>query len=223
MAFRVDNLLGVLDRIGNANAKREFYLTDAVEIARADGARAAVVACAEDEVLGVNSREQLARAEAIFQTARAPRRDARGRDADCPRDRVAVVGHADRARRHHRAQRLLRAGRQRGGRGRDQGELLHRTLAHRTALARWSVCAAAPGSRSRRARARRQFRRAQEREARSGRQGQSPVLPRRRRGGAPIPTSAPAPSSATTTASTNPAPRSAPASSSARTPRSSRR
>ncbi len=67
MAFRVDNLLGILDRIGNANAKGEFYLTDAVEIARADGARAAVIVCAEDEVLGVNSREQLAAAEAIFQ------------------------------------------------------------------------------------------------------------------------------------------------------------
>lgn len=67
MAFRLDDVLGVLGRIGNANAKGEFYLTDAVEIARATGARAAVVTCAEDEVLGVNSREQLAVAEGIFQ------------------------------------------------------------------------------------------------------------------------------------------------------------
>lgn len=67
MAFRLDDLLGVLGRIGNANAKGEYYLTDAVEIARAGGTRAAVVACAEDEVLGVNARDQLAAAEAIFQ------------------------------------------------------------------------------------------------------------------------------------------------------------
>lgn len=67
MAFRLDDLVGVLSRIGNANAKGEYYLTDAVETARASGARAAVVTCAEEDVLGVNSRDQLAAAEAIFQ------------------------------------------------------------------------------------------------------------------------------------------------------------
>ena len=63
----VENEFGVLSRIGNANAKKEFYLTDAVEIARAGGSRGAVVTCPEEEVLGVNSRDQLAGAEAIFQ------------------------------------------------------------------------------------------------------------------------------------------------------------
>jgi bifunctional UDP-N-acetylglucosamine pyrophosphorylase/glucosamine-1-phosphate N-acetyltransferase len=67
MAFRLPDLLGVLSRIGNANAKGEYYLTDAVEIARAGGTRAAVVTCAEEDVLGVNSRDQLAVAESIFQ------------------------------------------------------------------------------------------------------------------------------------------------------------
>jgi bifunctional UDP-N-acetylglucosamine pyrophosphorylase/glucosamine-1-phosphate N-acetyltransferase len=67
MAFRLDNLLGVLDRIGNANAKSEFYLTDAIQIARSDGARAGVAVCAEEEVMGINSREQLAVAEALYQ------------------------------------------------------------------------------------------------------------------------------------------------------------
>ncbi len=67
MAFRLGDVLGVLSRIGNANAKGEFYLTDAVEIAGADGVRAAVVTCAEEDVLGVNARDQLAAAEAIFQ------------------------------------------------------------------------------------------------------------------------------------------------------------
>jgi bifunctional UDP-N-acetylglucosamine pyrophosphorylase/glucosamine-1-phosphate N-acetyltransferase len=67
IAFRLDDLLGVLMRIGSNNAKGEFYLTDAVEAARAGGARAAVVTCCEEDVLGVNSREQLAIAESVFQ------------------------------------------------------------------------------------------------------------------------------------------------------------
>lgn len=67
MAFALPDLLGVLDRIGNANAKGEYYLTDAVEIARADGAMTQVVVCPEDEVLGVNARDQLAVAESIYQ------------------------------------------------------------------------------------------------------------------------------------------------------------
>ena len=67
MAFRLPRLDLLLDRIGNTNAKGEFYLTDAVEIARVDGLKAAVVECDEDEVLGVNARDQLATAEAIWQ------------------------------------------------------------------------------------------------------------------------------------------------------------
>lgn len=67
MAFRLDRPLDVLDRIGNANAKGEYYLTDAVEIVRAGGGRAAAVGCEEDEVLGVNARGELAAAEAIWQ------------------------------------------------------------------------------------------------------------------------------------------------------------
>lgn len=67
LAFRCPDLLSILTRIGNANAKREYYLTDAVEIARQDGLRASVVVCPEEEVLGINSRDQLAAAEAIFQ------------------------------------------------------------------------------------------------------------------------------------------------------------
>ena len=70
MAFRVDDLGRVLERITNANAKGEYYLTDAVEIVRADGGRAAIVVCPEQDVLGVNSRDQLAEAEAIYQSRR---------------------------------------------------------------------------------------------------------------------------------------------------------
>ena len=68
LAFRVGNLAGLLDKVGNANAKREYYLTDAVEIARWQNMKSAVVECPEDEVLGVNARDQLAAAESIWQT-----------------------------------------------------------------------------------------------------------------------------------------------------------
>ncbi len=68
MAFRVPNLSDLLSRIGNANAKGEFYLTDAVEVGRSQGVKATVVECDEDDVLGVNTREHLAEAEAIWQS-----------------------------------------------------------------------------------------------------------------------------------------------------------
>ena len=67
MAFSLPDLLGTLSAIGNANAKGEYYLTDAIEIARSKGARAAVVVCDEDEVLGVNARDQLSIAENLWQ------------------------------------------------------------------------------------------------------------------------------------------------------------
>ncbi len=67
LAFRVPRLAEMLSRIGNANAKGEYYLTDAVELARQGAHKAVVVVCDEDEVLGVNARDQLATAEAIWQ------------------------------------------------------------------------------------------------------------------------------------------------------------
>jgi len=67
MAFQGRTLLGLLERIGNNNKAGEYYLTDAVEIARAEGHRVAFEIIAEDEVRGVNTRAQLAEAEAILQ------------------------------------------------------------------------------------------------------------------------------------------------------------
>ncbi|SOD96885.1 bifunctional UDP-N-acetylglucosamine diphosphorylase/glucosamine-1-phosphate N-acetyltransferase GlmU [Caenispirillum bisanense] len=60
-------LFGLLDRVGNANAKGEYYLTDIVALARADGLPCAVVEGDEAELLGVNSRTELAVAEGIVQ------------------------------------------------------------------------------------------------------------------------------------------------------------
>jgi bifunctional UDP-N-acetylglucosamine pyrophosphorylase / glucosamine-1-phosphate N-acetyltransferase len=68
MGFRSGQLLAaLLARIGKANAKGEFYLTDAVALARADGLDARLVRSAASEVLGVNSRAELAEAEAAMQ------------------------------------------------------------------------------------------------------------------------------------------------------------
>ncbi|WP_428410533.1 bifunctional UDP-N-acetylglucosamine diphosphorylase/glucosamine-1-phosphate N-acetyltransferase GlmU [Hyphococcus sp.] len=56
-----------LKDIGNKNAKKEYYLTDIVALARKDRKSCAVIEASADEVLGVNSRVELAEAEAVFQ------------------------------------------------------------------------------------------------------------------------------------------------------------
>ncbi len=66
-AFKGTILLGLLDKIGTDNANNEYYLTDAVELAHQDGLKTAIVQCAEQEVMGVNSKVQLATAEAELQ------------------------------------------------------------------------------------------------------------------------------------------------------------
>lgn len=67
MAIRGDVALTLLDKVGNDNAKGEFYLTDIVEIARELGLEAAVSVVPEEEVHGVNDRVQLAAAERMIQ------------------------------------------------------------------------------------------------------------------------------------------------------------
>ncbi len=67
IGFRGDVMLSLLDRIGNSNAKGEYYLTDAITIAAADGLATRVIVCPEAEVEGVNDRAQLAAREAAMQ------------------------------------------------------------------------------------------------------------------------------------------------------------
>jgi len=67
MALAGNSALTILKRIGNDNRKREFYLTDAVEIARGMRLRAVAVEVEEDEVRGINTKTQLAEAEAVAQ------------------------------------------------------------------------------------------------------------------------------------------------------------
>jgi bifunctional UDP-N-acetylglucosamine pyrophosphorylase/glucosamine-1-phosphate N-acetyltransferase len=67
MAFAGKPAPAILKRIGNKNRKGEFYLTDAVEIARAMKLDAVAIEVEEDEVRGINTKGQLAEAEAVAQ------------------------------------------------------------------------------------------------------------------------------------------------------------
>lgn len=70
IGFRADTLRGIIDRIDNKNAKGEYYLTDAVELANADGRRVEFIEADAGEVMGVDDRSRLAAAEAQFQELR---------------------------------------------------------------------------------------------------------------------------------------------------------
>lgn len=67
MAIDAALLFAMLDDIGNANAKGEYYLTDIVAVARERDRRCAVVRCDPVEPMGVDSRAGLAAAEAAMQ------------------------------------------------------------------------------------------------------------------------------------------------------------
>ena len=67
MAIAAAHLFDLVGRIGDNNAKREFYLTDIVEIARGRGLAVTHVELPAAEVLGVNTRAELAEAEALMQ------------------------------------------------------------------------------------------------------------------------------------------------------------
>jgi bifunctional UDP-N-acetylglucosamine pyrophosphorylase/glucosamine-1-phosphate N-acetyltransferase len=82
VAAASDTLFSLIGAVGNDNAAGEYYLTDIVAIARARGLSVAVVECDEAETLGINSRAELAGAEAVFQ--------ARAR-ADAMEDGVTLI------------------------------------------------------------------------------------------------------------------------------------
>ena len=60
-------LFDLLARVTNDNAKGEYYLTDVVALARAQGSPTRAVMADEDAVMGVNAQSELAVAEALFQ------------------------------------------------------------------------------------------------------------------------------------------------------------
>jgi bifunctional UDP-N-acetylglucosamine pyrophosphorylase/glucosamine-1-phosphate N-acetyltransferase len=67
MAIDGTRAVDLLTAIGNDNAQNEYYLPDAVIVARSQGLSAAICLAPEDEVMGVNDRIQLSLAEAVFQ------------------------------------------------------------------------------------------------------------------------------------------------------------
>jgi bifunctional UDP-N-acetylglucosamine pyrophosphorylase/glucosamine-1-phosphate N-acetyltransferase len=68
MAFDGKLALKILDRIGNTNSKGEYYLVDAVTIVRDMGLEAVVIETGEDEVRGINTKAQLAKADGVMQS-----------------------------------------------------------------------------------------------------------------------------------------------------------
>ncbi len=85
MAVRAADLFDLLSRVGNANAQGEYYLVDIVNVARDEGrASAVVVTDRPDEVTGINSRAELAAAEAQWQQFRREEAMAEGASLRAP-------------------------------------------------------------------------------------------------------------------------------------------
>src|SRR4029077_20756768 len=62
------DMLRWLQAVRADHAKGEYYLTDVVALARTDGGRVAAVEAPADELAGINSRAELAAAEAVVQS-----------------------------------------------------------------------------------------------------------------------------------------------------------
>jgi len=85
MAVRADALFDLLGKVGNDNAQGEYYLPEIVNIAIAEGGLCAVVTTEDpDEVAGINSRAELAEAEARWQRTRRARAMADGASLIAP-------------------------------------------------------------------------------------------------------------------------------------------
>ncbi|HEV2189434.1 MAG TPA: bifunctional UDP-N-acetylglucosamine diphosphorylase/glucosamine-1-phosphate N-acetyltransferase GlmU [Stellaceae bacterium] len=67
MAIAAEHLFDLVDRLGTNNAKREYYLTDIVAIARGRDLAVTYAELPAEEVIGVNTRAELAAAEALMQ------------------------------------------------------------------------------------------------------------------------------------------------------------
>ena len=65
---KADVLFSLLEAVGNDNASKEYYLTDIVQLANDRNFSVAAVHCDEAETMGINSRAELAQAEASFQS-----------------------------------------------------------------------------------------------------------------------------------------------------------
>ena len=84
LAARSTDLWALLARVGNANAAGEYYLPDIVMIAAGDGRSSVAIEAEPDEVAGINSRAELAAAEAAWQDRRRARAMADGTSLVAP-------------------------------------------------------------------------------------------------------------------------------------------
>lgn len=67
MGFDGRYLFDILDKINNENAAGEYYLTDAVQIARGMGLKCAAIEGSAKEVASANTREELAELEHFYE------------------------------------------------------------------------------------------------------------------------------------------------------------
>lgn len=67
MLFDSTQLWQLLEKLENKNSKGEFYLTDCIELARKEGLVCASANMPANEVLGINTRVELAHAEKLMQ------------------------------------------------------------------------------------------------------------------------------------------------------------
>lgn len=67
LAIKGNILKNLLKKIDNKNASGEYYLTDTIKLAKQEGLFSSFIIANEDEVMGVNSRNDLAAAEKLFQ------------------------------------------------------------------------------------------------------------------------------------------------------------
>ncbi|WP_417411629.1 bifunctional UDP-N-acetylglucosamine diphosphorylase/glucosamine-1-phosphate N-acetyltransferase GlmU [Hoeflea sp.] len=68
ITFSGSKAVGLLESIGNDNAKGEYYLTDIVEIARSRGLKCIAIEAPEEDMMGCNTRAELAEIEQVWQT-----------------------------------------------------------------------------------------------------------------------------------------------------------
>lgn len=66
MCFNGEMMFEILASISNENAAGEYYLTDAIEIARRKGLKCSVVEGDPEEVASANTREELALLEGFL-------------------------------------------------------------------------------------------------------------------------------------------------------------
>src|SRR5579883_1549566 len=171
-------LFALIDALDRNNSKGEFYLTDIVRAARQKGLPCRAVELPAEQLVGVNTRAELAAAEALMQR-RVRARDGGGGHAGRAGDGVSLCRYAAWPRRRRRAPCRLRPRRHGRRRGADPRLFASRRGADRQGRRDRPVRPAASGVGPGRGGAYRQFRRGQGGPPRQGRQGQPPLLSRR--------------------------------------------